>query len=88
MGASYIKLRSLKNLTIRLWEKEHFREKENETDRLNYEVQSSWTVASCFWEEIVNGQPEARKYIGLAQNRDGGMSQSTWLSRLGINTAI
>lgn len=88
MGASCIKLRSLKNWTVRFWEKVHLRWQEKGTDSLNYEVQSSWTVMSCFWEEIINGQPEARKCIGREQNREGGTSQSTWLSRLGSSTAI
>lgn len=88
MGASCIKLKSLKNWTVRFWEKVRSRWQENGTDSFNYEVQSSWTVTSCFWEEIINGQPEARKCIGQTQNREGRMSQSTWLSRLGSNTII
>lgn len=86
--ASCIKFKSLKNWTVKFWGKVHFRWQENGTDSLNYEVQSSWTVTACFWEEIINVQPEARKCIGRAENRESGTSQNTGLSRLGRRTAI
>lgn len=88
MCAPYIKLESLKSYTVRLWEKIYLKQQENLTDRINYEVQSSWTVTSCFWEEIINGQHKVSKWTGWAQNRDGRMSRSTWLNKLESNIAM
>lgn len=61
MCAPYIKLKSLKSCIVRLWEKVCLKQQENITERLNYEVQSIWTLTFCFWEEIINGQHKASK---------------------------
>lgn len=88
MCAPYIKIKSLKSYTVRLWEKLCLKQQENITDRINYEVQSSWTVTSCFWERIINGQHKASKCTGWAQSRDERMTRSTWLNKLKSNIAI
>lgn len=86
MGACCIKLKPLKYWTsVRFGGEVRLRWQGKGTASLNHEVQSSWTMMSCFWEEIINGQPKGRKCIGWVQNREGGTSQNTWLSRLGSN---